>query len=331
MRTGAVILSSGARAGQQALEPMQVIGSISAAQRLIMTFHLAGIDSIAIIVAAEDEQKMLRYAGRNGVELLPERAPDADMFDNVKLGLWHLRERCDVILVTPVDIPLFSVKTVRKLLDCGAALAVPVCDDRTGHPLRISRAAYTAILAYEGGEGLRGAVKSSGIPRVQVAVADEGVHIHSNQFEECEKIVTTHNRDQWRPVTKVQIAKESSFLGPGSWQLLSFIETTGSVRLACEEMKISYSKAWKMLNNLEKQAGFHVIVRKHGGKNGGETYLTEEGRVLLEQFEAYEQECNQAVSKIFMKYFGQEWQPGQRQAVPDDFEITEDSTAPGMT
>lgn len=309
MGKGAIILSSGARAGQQTLEPMQVIGSISAAQRLIMTFHLAGIDSIAIIVSAGDEQKMRRYAGRNGVELLLEKAPDADMFDNVKLGLGFLRESCEVVLVTPVDIPLFSVKTVRALLDCDAALAVPVCEERTGHPLRIGRAAYPAILAYEGGEGLRGAVKSSGIHRARIAVTDEGVHVHSNQFEECEKIVTTHNRDQWRPVTKMRIAKESNFMGPGSWQLLSFIETTGSVRLACEEMKISYSKAWKMLNNLEKQAGFHVIVRKHGGKNGGETYLTEEGKVLLEQFEAYEQECNQAVSKIFMKYFGQEWQP----------------------
>lgn len=112
------------------------------------------------------------------------------------------------------------------------------------------------------------------------------------------------NQIQWRPVMKLCIANESKFLGPGSRQLLSLIEATGSVRLACEEMNLSYSKAWKILNNMEKQAGFPILVRKHGGKTGGETYLTEQGKALMEQFERYEQECNQAVSQIFMKHFG---------------------------
>lgn len=65
---------------------------------------------------------------------------------------------------------------------------------------------------------------------------------------------------QWRPLNKLRIERESAFLGPGSRQLLTFIEETGSVRLACQKMNMSYSKAWKMifiknLNVIIKSAG----------------------------------------------------------------------------
>lgn len=307
MVKGAVIISSGTRARLESPDPLQMIGTISAVQRLIMTFHLSGVDSIVIVVSEKDEKQLEKFAGRNGVELLREHTPEAEMFDNAKLGLSYLENSCGLILITPVDIPLFSVNTVKALLQSKAKLAVPSCDSRTGHPLLMAREVIPEIMKYQGERGLRGAVKECGIKRIEVEVPDTGVYVHSDQFEECEKIIITHNRDQWKPLLKVRIAKDSeAFFGPGSWQLLSLIETTGSVRLACEEMGISYSKAWQLLNRLEKEIGYRVIVRKHGGKNGGETYLTGEGKTLLEQYEAFETECNQAVGRIFKKYFGLE-------------------------
>lgn len=304
MKTGALILSSGLRSAHpEGLNPMQIIGSISAVQRLIMTFYLAGADPIVIVAAKEDLSKLEKYSGRNGVVLIQETKKGAELFENVRLGLDFLKENCDAAVITPVDIPLFSVSTVKALLANGSPIAVPTWQGKPGHPLFLVKEAFPHILSYAGKGGLRQAVRNSGIEQAEIPVADEGVHIHSEQFEECEKIIAAHNRDQWHPVTKVRIAKEEIFFGPGTWQLLSLIETTGSVRLACEVMNISYSKAWKLLNNLEKQAGFLVIVRKKGGKNGGETYLTEAGKNLLTQYEAFEEECNQAVRQIFAKHF----------------------------
>lgn len=301
---GAIILSAGIRTRLEPPDPMQMLGSISVVQRLIMTFHLAGVESIVIVAARQDHEKLEKFAGRNGVVLLSEAADQSQMIDNAKLGLAYLQDNCDKVLITPVDIPLFSVNTAKALLQSNSAFAVPVCAGRTGHPLLVSQTAYPDIIQYNGDMGLRGAVRASKHEREEIEVADVGVYVHSEQFEECEQIIEAHNRESWRPVMKLGIAKESRFLGPGSWQLLSYIETTGSVRLACEAMKISYSKAWKLLNNLEQQAGFLVIVRKHGGKNGGETYLTEQGKALMEQFERFEQECNQVVGQIFIKHFG---------------------------
>lgn len=107
--------------------------------------------------------------------------------------------------------------------------------------------------------------------------------------------------EQWRPVIKLRIERESTFLGPGSRQLLSLIEETGSVRLASQKMNMSYSKAWKILNNMEEQLGYQVVERRQGGRGGGETTLTVQGKILHDWFKSYESECNQAINIVFEK------------------------------
>lgn len=304
MKNGALIISAGSNPRRDSLDPTQIVGSISIVQRLIMTFHLAGIESILILVSEADEEKLSKFSGRNGVELLREERPQAEFFDNNCLGLSRLKDQCEKILVTPVDIPLFSVDTVKKLLDSGHSLVAPSYKGNAGHPLLIGSEVIPKILPYKGDHGLRGAVQACGVERMLIEVDDPGVYVHSDQFEACDKIVVTHNREQWRPAMRLQIAKDSVFFGPGTWQLLSLIESTGSVRWACEQMRLSYSKAWKILNSFEEQAGFRVLIRKHGGRKGGETLLTEQGKIFLEQFERCERECRQAVSSIFEQYFG---------------------------
>lgn len=111
---------------------------------------------------------------------------------------------------------------------------------------------------------------------------------------------------RWRPIVKLTIAKDEKFMGPGCRTLLQLIGRYGSVRLACEEMQLSYSKAWRILGTLEAEAGYPVIVRKQGGKRGGATTLTPEGSDLLNRYQAYEAECRAAVDAIFARHFKKE-------------------------
>ncbi len=107
----------------------------------------------------------------------------------------------------------------------------------------------------------------------------------------------------WRPIAKLMIGGTDKFLGPGSCALLEHIKATGSVRLACERMGLSYSKAWHILDAVEREAGFPVVVRKKGGAGGGETRLTGEGEALIERYRAFERECKEAIQLIFRKHF----------------------------
>lgn len=107
------------------------------------------------------------------------------------------------------------------------------------------------------------------------------------------------DRQDWYPKIKIQIVQEEAFLGPGSYELLSRIHQTSSVRIASEEMNLSYTKAWKLMNTLEDHTGYPVIVRKKGGKKGGSSYLTEKGIELLNWYTFFLEKCVESVENIY--------------------------------
>jgi molybdate transport system regulatory protein len=112
--------------------------------------------------------------------------------------------------------------------------------------------------------------------------------------------------DPWVLVKVVLMApgEGKTFCGPGMINLLWEIEKTGSVRQACERMHMSYSKGWKLLRGLENWLRYPVTVRQQGGKGGGEAHLTAEGRDFLRRHQAFDKECQQAVQRVFERYYG---------------------------
>ncbi len=301
MKTGALIITGGDTDKEKAFEPLQKIGGTSVLRRLITIFQLAGIDAIVVMVAEAERKKLEKEAARLGVIFLTPEDGSGEMFDYVKTGLAYLKEICGQVFVTPVDVPLFSSDTLKELAAYDRKLVVPVWQGRKGHPLLISQEVIPSILQYEGGRGLAGAVAESEYKLTLAEVSDPGVVLRFDQAEENQDILTNHELNRWRPVTRLQIAKEAVFLGPGVRQLLQLIGNTDSVQLACRQMGVSYSKAWKMLNTLEEQLGYEVVIRRQGGRYGGETSLSVRGRQLLDWFISLEKECDSAVKEIFSR------------------------------
>ena len=72
-----------------------------------------------------------------------------------------------------------------------------------------------------------------------------------------------------RATVKVRLTNRKPFFGPGMVTLLREIESLGSVREASEKTGISYSKAWSMIRDAEKESGQTLVERQPGGKFGG--------------------------------------------------------------
>jgi molybdate transport system regulatory protein len=107
------------------------------------------------------------------------------------------------------------------------------------------------------------------------------------------------------PVSKVLLLSKSNgekYCGPGMCQLLEAILETGTVRDACAQMNMSYSKGWKLLQKLEAWLGTKAAVRQQGGRGGGEALLTPAGFDFLKKYTAFEAECQRAVDAVFKKY-----------------------------
>ena len=88
---------------------------------------------------------------------------------------------------------------------------------------------------------------------------------------------------------KVRVYNESIDFGKGVAELLQRIEATGSLSAAYKAMGMSASKAWKILRRAEADLGFALVSSTAGGKSGGSSVLTPEGRAV------YSLQCRGAV------------------------------------
>lgn len=97
--------------------------------------------------------------------------------------------------------------------------------------------------------------------------------------------------------------KNEKFFGEGPCRLLHAVEENGSLRAGANSLGMAYTKALKIINNAEKALGFPLTIRAVGGKSGGGTVLTEEGKAWLMKYEAYRDACIRANEKLYEEYF----------------------------
>lgn len=119
----------------------------------------------------------------------------------------------------------------------------------------------------------------------------------------------------FRPVVKIKIYQEDLVFGPGLIMLLEQIQTTESMKDACAQMEMSYSKGWKIINRAEKELGYGLLERRHGGKSGGKCTVTEKGVSLIERYRLLERETRQSVQQSFEKYFPEYHQENYQKGV----------------
>ena len=93
------------------------------------------------------------------------------------------------------------------------------------------------------------------------------------------------------------------FFGEGPCRLLRAVEETGSLRAAAISMDMAYSKAMKLLKTAEAALGFPLIHRTTGGRSGGGSLLTAEGKTWVRQYEAYRNACVEESQKLFRKFY----------------------------
>lgn len=307
MNIGAVIVAAGMSSRMGDFKPMLNIGSISIAQRIIATFHQADVTKI-VMVTGYNALTLERHLANNGVIFLRnENYETTQMFDSAKIGLEYMRDKCDKVLFTPVDIPLFTANTVTTLLNSGAELACPVCDGKTGHPILISSAIIEKILADSGERGLQGAISRCGVEMTQVEVSDQGVLHDADTPDDYKALLQYHNKQLIRPVVNVSLAKEMPFFDSKIAMLLTLVDETASVRTACQRMQISYSSGWNIIRTLESQLGCSLVERSQGGAGGGQSRLTEKGHRLLTRFEAFQEEVRRSANVLYEKYFSGEF------------------------
>src|SRR5580693_1895248 len=86
---------------------------------------------------------------------------------------------------------------------------------------------------------------------------------------------------------RIDIGSDCS-IGPGKIALLEQIERSGSLSKAARILKMSYRRAWLLLEDLNRTLGQPVTTASVGGAGGGGAHITPFGRHVAAAFREIE-------------------------------------------
>lgn len=105
---------------------------------------------------------------------------------------------------------------------------------------------------------------------------------------------------------KIRLYNQEKSFGKGVYELMKKAQSFGSLSGAYKDMKMSNSKAWKILKRAEEDLDMPLVERISGGKDGGGSKLTQEGEELLDKYEKFIQEMNEYAMIRFKEIFEDE-------------------------
>lgn len=179
--TSAVLPAAGAsrRMGRPKLLLPYRDGTIAGS--LVASLRAAGVERIALVVAAGDEE-LREWARAAGLVTAVNPEPGRGMLSSIREGIAALggaaalAERNETLLVSPADLPALRPETVAAVLRAAgrAPLAVPVHRGRRGHPLAIAPRLVPEIEALDLAVGLRQLLDRHAAGVLEVEVDDSG-------------------------------------------------------------------------------------------------------------------------------------------------------------
>ncbi len=296
-KTGGLI----AAASKKASRPTLQLGGITVVERIVLTFQQAGVFPIVVVTGVEADEVKYRLAGRGVVFLHNEEFEDPELIDSVKMGLSFLHGKCERVVFSPVNTPMFLPSTLHTMLAWDSDVVTPSYQGRGGHPILFSDTVIPNLLDWQGATGLRGGLASMTHLRTPVEVNDEGILLTIHQQNRLQAYYEENKAAFMHPRLRLSLEREEELFNARAKLLLLLIGETHSVRTASAMMALSASKAWDLLNTLEAALGYGLITRRKGGTLGSRSDLTPEGLAFLKAWQQYEEKSIAYINLEFSK------------------------------
>ena len=97
---------------------------------------------------------------------------------------------------------------------------------------------------------------------------------------------------------RIRVLFGSAFaIGPGKADLLEAIARTGSISAAARSMKMSYRRAWLLIDTMNRCFREPVVDTATGGKGGGGAQITDFGAMVLRSYRTMESGAAAAIAR----------------------------------
>jgi molybdate transport system regulatory protein len=103
-------------------------------------------------------------------------------------------------------------------------------------------------------------------------------------------------KPRWRVLRRSEIV-----LGPGKADLLEAIGKTGSLRLAARDLRMSYMRAWKLVQTMNRAFRDPIVQTRRGGARHGAARLTRTGQAVLALYREMEKKSLSAAAPAWRR------------------------------
>jgi molybdate transport system regulatory protein len=99
-----------------------------------------------------------------------------------------------------------------------------------------------------------------------------------------------------KPQIRIMFRKAIA-MGPGKADLLEAIEQTGSISAAARKMRMSYRRAWLLVDTMNQCFAKPLVATVTGGSHGGGAQITDFGRDVLRRYREMDSAASAAVAR----------------------------------
>jgi CTP:molybdopterin cytidylyltransferase MocA len=177
----------------KALLPIGMTGE-TFLDRITRTLIEGGLDDIVVVVGPH--AATIRAGARTTPEVRIVDNPDWEQGQLTSLlaGLRAIEApHVSAVLVTLIDVPLFSASTVRALVaahrERDAVIVRPVSGGRHGHPVIFDRSLFDELRSADPMQGAKQVVRIHAEDIVEVPVLDEGAFTDVDTPEDYERFI----------------------------------------------------------------------------------------------------------------------------------------------
>ena len=105
-----------------------------------------------------------------------------------------------------------------------------------------------------------------------------------------------------RPPIRIRVLAGSEIaMGPGKADLLDAIAETGSISAAARRMRMSYRRAWLLVQTMNECFAKPLVSAAKGGKSGGGAELTSTGAAVLARYRRLSETAADALLPFLVK------------------------------
>jgi nicotine blue oxidoreductase len=147
---------------------------------LVAESAAAGLSPV-VVVGREEDAELARAVLQTGANYVPNPNAALGQLSSILAGLDSLDAQVSAAVIMPVDVPMVSAGTIRRLVRAGAEQGVGIARathrGRHGHPVLFTRAMFDELRSADPAVGARAVVRADPSRVRDVEVDEAGVTI----------------------------------------------------------------------------------------------------------------------------------------------------------